>query len=471
MMDASKVLTCLSCETENLEGSKYCRECGNNLRLIGLKRCLHCNQKLKSNEKFCPECGTNVGAGALHQSVSIPDSPSIGSMLARKKDLYLADSYKEMNVFASQWSGATRALLGEDEEDRYINFVANTFERLRSMNVESRLVVEFENHLAHMISKLQSSKRFPKVVEDVGTLLPERLHRILREPSLDSNFLENGPLFSYFLNHQWPYAAYARTWDVPEIKLNEICLQTLREGFYISNIGISTRRRYLEEELIRLESGMYPTLIASDLEGLLSQMWDALKRDKEEYQEGKTDMEVTTISRYLIAPFAVSEYVDEVNEDDAFEKKIQYHPLSNTEMVHLRRLISGEHRLSEMINFLEDRYVDINQQIEDLSKLAEIREDVLRNLEFAHTFVTAMHNMFCRIRFIRDINKGSRLIRIQEGLLPKRGEVVRANFISTIGKSDPEFLDALFAKTESLFSLQFEILREHGGRMRRRVFN
>ena len=58
-------MVCSSCQTENSEGSKFCRECGSALAL----RCPSCGSGYESGQKFCQECGSALAA---------PSTPSRG---------------------------------------------------------------------------------------------------------------------------------------------------------------------------------------------------------------------------------------------------------------------------------------------------------------------------------------------------------------------------------------------------------
>jgi class 3 adenylate cyclase/tetratricopeptide (TPR) repeat protein len=57
---------CPSCGTENLEGKKFCKECGTALTLA----CGSCGAALGGDEKFCGECGAPVAAEAASAAAS-----------------------------------------------------------------------------------------------------------------------------------------------------------------------------------------------------------------------------------------------------------------------------------------------------------------------------------------------------------------------------------------------------------------
>jgi hypothetical protein len=47
-------MRCPHCESDNLDGSKFCIECGSRLR----PRCSQCGADVLPRAKFCGECGT-----------------------------------------------------------------------------------------------------------------------------------------------------------------------------------------------------------------------------------------------------------------------------------------------------------------------------------------------------------------------------------------------------------------------------
>ena len=53
-------MVCPSCGTENLEGKKFCKECGT--ALATATNCGSCGAALAGDEKFCDECGATVAA-------------------------------------------------------------------------------------------------------------------------------------------------------------------------------------------------------------------------------------------------------------------------------------------------------------------------------------------------------------------------------------------------------------------------
>src|SRR5713226_1645385 len=59
-------MLCPGCGTENLEGKKFCKECGTALAVA----CGSCGAALVGDERFCGECGAPVAAEAPGSATS-----------------------------------------------------------------------------------------------------------------------------------------------------------------------------------------------------------------------------------------------------------------------------------------------------------------------------------------------------------------------------------------------------------------
>jgi len=50
---------CPNCGHKNIEGVKFCQECGTPLTAAGPKRCISCGAEIMQGVRFCGECGAN----------------------------------------------------------------------------------------------------------------------------------------------------------------------------------------------------------------------------------------------------------------------------------------------------------------------------------------------------------------------------------------------------------------------------
>ena len=53
-------LTCFSCKTVNVDGSKFCESCGAKLGVPPREYCASCGTMNRPNMKFCGECGKKL---------------------------------------------------------------------------------------------------------------------------------------------------------------------------------------------------------------------------------------------------------------------------------------------------------------------------------------------------------------------------------------------------------------------------
>ena len=61
-------MKCPKCQTENLEGKRFCRECGSDLMM----RCPECGAEVLPSDSYCGDCGhrSSLGADAARQRIT-----------------------------------------------------------------------------------------------------------------------------------------------------------------------------------------------------------------------------------------------------------------------------------------------------------------------------------------------------------------------------------------------------------------
>jgi class 3 adenylate cyclase/tetratricopeptide (TPR) repeat protein len=80
-------MLCPSCGTENLQGKKFCKECGTALAVA----CGSCGAALGGDEKFCGECGAPVETEAASGSVRLPAAREAPAAERRLVSVLFAD--------------------------------------------------------------------------------------------------------------------------------------------------------------------------------------------------------------------------------------------------------------------------------------------------------------------------------------------------------------------------------------------
>jgi class 3 adenylate cyclase/tetratricopeptide (TPR) repeat protein len=164
-------MRCPSCQTENPDSSKFCRECGNRLSLT----CANCGTNLLPGAKFCSECGAAVGAagttsmpaaetapsaavsGAERRLVSVLFADLVGSTArAERRDVEdtreLLDRYfAACREIVERYGGAVEKFIGdavmavwgtptahEDDAERAVRAALDLVERVRQVGEEAR---------------------------------------------------------------------------------------------------------------------------------------------------------------------------------------------------------------------------------------------------------------------------------------------------------------------------------------------
>ena len=105
-------MICSNCGTDNLAGTKFCKECGTRLALA----CPSCGDVLLPDAKFCGECGTQVQDGAA-VAASAPVPP--GSLLANAAPATVVGHVAErrlVSVLFADLVGFTPFAEGRDPE-------------------------------------------------------------------------------------------------------------------------------------------------------------------------------------------------------------------------------------------------------------------------------------------------------------------------------------------------------------------
>ena len=97
-------MTCPSCSTENREGAKFCRGCGNPLALA----CPACGAAITPGQVFCDECGTPLDGRPPAPVATPPSEPAA---------FVPAAEHRLVSVLFADLVGFTQASAGRDAED------------------------------------------------------------------------------------------------------------------------------------------------------------------------------------------------------------------------------------------------------------------------------------------------------------------------------------------------------------------
>src|SRR5258705_10132450 len=101
------VVICSNCQTENAQGTKFCKECGTRLGLA----CATCGNALLPDAKFCGECGTHVSPAATSGSGVVAASARTAAPSAPVAERRI------VSVLFADLVGFTTLAEGRDAED------------------------------------------------------------------------------------------------------------------------------------------------------------------------------------------------------------------------------------------------------------------------------------------------------------------------------------------------------------------
>jgi hypothetical protein len=260
--------------------------------------------------------------------------------------------------------------------------------------------------------------------------------------------------------------------DISENKLKEMCLQTVREGFYVERLSVAAREQFLEEETVRVNHKIYPGNINQDIKRLLVKLDRALgKHEKEVLKDVEGEIKYACA---FLAPFSIQEVVGGVAQAASYlnaPSMFSHQPLTEWEQQQLVALLSGEFDMEDMVTFLEDRYQELSEMLDGYwaavqqeasmlpgglasSKLYELAPVIMALLETAHRYTTTLLNLLSR-----------RLRRPEHRDYPYRKQSpmqLNVKLNEAFRKQDANLEKAMFPDHESLSLLKHRLVCAQG---------
>jgi hypothetical protein len=113
-------MQCLQCQAENLDGLRFCEDCGARLDL----KCPQCGAEIRPGKKFCGSCGRTLGALTPLTAPSRPVTPSAESYTPKHLAERILTSCgalegerKQVTVLFADLKGSMELLAGRDPEE------------------------------------------------------------------------------------------------------------------------------------------------------------------------------------------------------------------------------------------------------------------------------------------------------------------------------------------------------------------
>ncbi|MGP0593946.1 zinc ribbon domain-containing protein [Nitrospira sp. T9] len=442
---------CPECKAAILQSQKFCADCGAQLIFSVPTHCPN-GHPIKDNEKFCAECGLKI-------SGKLSPSTSTGFM-----DPSAVNERPQLIRFLSQWAAAERKFLVDGDVSSYVKFWHFILQRHRTDGSSIAFLEIIENYAFATLLKYRENQ---EIWNGMVALMPDRILSAQKNSEQIKAIIKPGPIQEMF--NDWPYDAFCISSQASENDLKEACLQTLRVGFWVLRVGTAARQQFLDDEKLRLESGLYPEFCMSSMRKLHSNLERALHNLREGYKkEGVVglDAEAKAICTAFISPLSRREFADGLAraiQMKGYPVSFPYEPLSEWEKKQLGAWVSGEYKLKDVIEFLEGRWESGKQNLSKMTHSNALGGASFRGLEGYNAFfdmsfhvVTMTRNLLSQMRFKMEafVKSQSHYQHVDYPFWPP--SPLKPQLLhNAFEKQDPDLAKALFPKYKSLYDLGY----------------
>ena len=406
---SNKKIICNNCNEENELGSKFCNNCGNPFA-EDLTNCPKCNRKLTGSKTFCSECGHKIGTSTEITIGVIPSTgptsiPAVATAVSSKQPSLNTqkvvhalpyDTYEEKIIaILSKYHGSEYELIKNKNLDAWVTAIQDSFKI-----IEDDPLLDSDKALtSYLVARILTiAQGIPGAYEPIQNITFPQLPK-------SSSPIENTQ-FSNLLTTSWCYQLLGGLCYDNDDVVSAFVLQTMRECYFIQNQSVTARRKFLIEEKIRIDNGIYPSGTLSNLKRLYSSLERLLKRDEKDIREKGGDYEVKLMLTYL-APLAVPEVIDtaiQASQLTGSPQMFQLELLSTEEKQIFTQIKKGNYDIPKVVQLLQGRYDALNQQLAFAPatqmgvKVADPNFLVIQiMLEIAHIQVTKMLNHYSKI--------------------------------------------------------------------------
>ncbi len=413
---------CSNCGSELREGAKFCANCGTPVALPRPTHCPNpaCNQQLSGGEKFCPTCGTPIQstspaaatASGVAQSAAPGMNPAGSYAPARPPDLQPVPQGRpstrtDLVAIASKLFGALRAVLVDMNQDTFVHTVREVLALAQPLADVRELI---ENYTYGLLLGLnppgQGNPRAASAADAAMAVLPPRLQPVVQDMrlGLSLDFGSEKSPWNTLLRYDPTYAMISGLWSIPDSQLEPGCVQTMYEGFFIVCPNcIKPMRRFLEEEEIRIENGLYPQSITSELRRAHGKLDRFLKKsENEKDQKGDADWDVSGILS-VTAPLSDPALAQQLSSQFAMvgvRFPFSYEPLGRWEQQVVQNMLDDNYDLGEVYSFTKNCLENASQKVQVFLSAVNTTQLALipANLYIlCHHWLTARLNMYGRL--------------------------------------------------------------------------
>ena len=378
--------------------------------------------------------GVGGAAGAL-------GTPGIGGF-ARQPEAPEVDRVPERRdriLALAKWSGAMREVQISGDANRFAQRVRELLDFLAPLGTEGD---QFQNIMCIATIFMGQNQNLAPAASAALALFPARLDFIIKDP-MRMNSLDVGGPWQVLLD-SWPYATYQSTWDVPDDKLAEICVQAIYEGAFVLNIAPNG---YLEDEEARIEGGLYPDSIRPIIQRTYAKCSGV---DVEDWGHSADQRAEGLLA--FIAPFGhPTTYRKLAGTIGMAMPMPRQEKLTDWELRHLFAFATDqEFDRAEVLNVLVARWEALTDQMSRM-------DEALRSFFLTqHTILTACVNMRSRRASAKHHRDRGNFLANRGPLSVDYGAIIR----QAIDEKTPHYNRCLWPEVESLFVIEYRVRRQ-----------
>jgi len=370
---------CSKCNAENSPGSSFCFKCGTKLETK--HECNNCKYVLSGSEEYCPHCGKPTASApgtattgmAPAQPVTAPprSEPALGT--ETKSDVAWDEATERLKLieFISRQCAVARKFPGGTKDqfeaqmkafaalaDEIVSEVPSGYRASTEALLLTPVIADIAAIWAETHSPVQDSDlppRFKELLDESGGL--SNLVKNMQQLSLP---LQNA--MSWFIEPLTPIQMESGFTGKPQ-ELREVYLQTMRENFYLEQTTVALKKRFLNEEQVRLDHGYYAPELVSALTQLKQKLFvntEKLERDFSSNPDADRNNVLNAV-----APLASTELMDKtmaiVAHMGLWQFPFKYEPLTHSQEQALDLLLKEGLRsphAPDLLAFLEGLYSD-----------------------------------------------------------------------------------------------------------------
>jgi hypothetical protein len=371
------MIICQNCKAENSPESTFCYKCG---RKLEIKRQHECGYELSGSEVFCPRCGKKItpSAAAGLMGATTDDNATVGQKSkpasAPVTDVDWDENTKRRKlieiVSRQQQILREHPIEGTRDPEELCKSLCNTMGAfadqveqevppvLRDGLVASLLwwplvTLSFVRAKVRTIPNEEIHPRFHQLVDEQGNLSPTAT-------DIGKTALEMLSMEAWLCEELFP-TLLEPAFKGKTKELQEIYLQTMRERFFLDELTVALKKRFVAEEQIRLDHGYYASEFVVALRELQQKLLVAAEKAERDVASHPPGFEKDGLLALLapLSSFATMEDAEKVItmvRTMGLECPFKYDPLTPSQDKSMDLLLAeglrGTHA-ADILSFLE----------------------------------------------------------------------------------------------------------------------